>query len=98
MEEVLKECESYPAEDIFIAGGEEIYRQFLPFCDTAHITWMDYAYQADTYFPNLDEHPDWILAAASEEQTCFDLCYEFRMYCRKSKLKQRMKKKTENRT
>ena len=71
MEEVLKECESYPAEDIFIAGGEEIYRQFLPFCDTAHITWMDYAYQADTYFPNLDEHPDWILAAASEEQTCF---------------------------
>lgn len=98
VEEVLKECESYPAEDIFIAGGEEIYRQFLPFCDTAHITWMDYAYQADTYFPNLDEHPDWILAVASEEQTCFDLCYEFRMYCRKSKLKQQMKKKTENRT
>ena len=41
VEEVLKVCESYAAEDVFIAGGEEIYRRFLPFCDTAHITWID---------------------------------------------------------
>ena len=80
VEEVLKECESYPAEDIFIAGGEEIYRQFLPFCDTAHITWMDYAYQADTYFPNLDEDKEWQMITISEEQTCFDLEYYFTVY------------------
>lgn len=98
VEEALKECEKYPTEDIFIAGGEEIYRQFLPFCDTAHITWIDYAYQADTYFPNLDKDPAWILAASGEEQTCFDLCYEFRLYCRKEKMKQLLKKNTEHAT
>ena len=92
-EEALKECEQYPSEDIFIAGGQEIYQQFLPFCSIAHITWIDYAYQADTYFPDLDRDGAWQLTAASEEQTCFDLCYEFRLYCRKEKLKGWLKAK-----
>ena len=97
VEEAVKEAKKYEGE-LFVIGGESIYRAMLAYCDTAYVTKIDHAFDADTYFPNLDEHPDWILAAASEEQTCFDLCYEFRMYCRKSKLKQRMKKKTENRT
>ena len=41
----------YPTEDIFVAGGQEIYEQFLPLCDVAHITYIDYAYEADTHFP-----------------------------------------------
>lgn len=93
VEETLEECKKYPQEDIFIAGGQEIYRQFLPFCSTAHLTWIDYAYQADTYFPNLDQDSEWVLAAAGEEQTYFDLCYEFRMYCRRDKLKKLLKGK-----
>ena len=87
VEEALKACEGYADEDIFIAGGETIYRQFLPCCDIAHVTALDYAYQADTFFPNLDEDPDWVLAAEGDEQTCFDLCYTFRMYCRKNAVK-----------
>lgn len=87
VEEALKACEGCADEDIFIAGGEAVYRQFLPYCDIAHVTALDYAYQADTFFPNLDQDPDWILAAESDEQTCFDLCYTFRMYCRKNAVK-----------
>lgn len=87
LEEVLKECKKYPTEDVFIAGGEEIYRQFLPYCSIAHITYIDYAYQADTYFPNLEADPEWVLAAEGEEQTCFDLCYTFQMYCRKTEIR-----------
>lgn len=93
MEEALEECRKYPPEDIFIAGGQEIYRQFLPFCRIAHVTWIDYTYQADTYFPNLDNDPAWVLTASGEEQTYFDLCYEFRMYCRKDKLKELLERK-----
>ncbi|MCI8829747.1 MAG: dihydrofolate reductase [Lachnospiraceae bacterium] len=83
LEEALRELEKYPSEDIFVAGGQEIYQQFLPYCQTAHITWIDYTYDADTYFPNLDEDEEWELAAESEEQTYFNICYEFRMYKRK---------------
>ncbi len=83
LEEALRELEKYSSEDIFVAGGQEIYQQFLPYCQTAHITWIDYTYDADTYFPNLDQDEEWGLAAESEEQTYFNICYEFRMYKRK---------------
>ena len=91
VEEALKACAGYRDEDIFIAGGEAIYRQFLPYCDVAHVTALDYVYQADTFVPDLDKDPDWILAAESDEQTCFDLCYRFRMYCRKNAVKKALR-------
>jgi dihydrofolate reductase len=55
----------------------------IPYCDIAHITKIDYAYQADTYFPNLDELKDWVIAEESEEQTYYDLAYTFYKYARK---------------
>ena len=65
--------------------GESIYRQFLPYCDIAHITKIDYSYQADAYFPNLDENEEWEIVRDSEEQTYFDLEYVFLEYKRKQK-------------
>ena len=82
--ELLKELEKYAKEDIYIIGGESIYRQLLPYCDVAHVTKIDHAYEADAYFPNLDEMPEWELTADSEEQVYFDLTYHFLKYERKS--------------
>ena len=73
-----------PAADVFEIGGREIYGAFLPYCDRAYITYIDYAYQADTYLCNLDLDPDWMLESESDEQTYFNLCYTFRRYVRKS--------------
>lgn len=93
VQETLDFLKQFPDEDIFIIGGEEIYREFLPYCDTAHVTWIDYSYEADTYFPNLDQDPDWHLTEESDEQTYFNLCYEFRKYqvtvCRAGKNKRK---------
>ena len=81
MEEVLEELKNYPSEDIYIIGGASIYRQFLPYCKAAHVTKIDYAYEADTYFPNLDEKPEWSVEASSGEKTYYDLEFEFVKYC-----------------
>ncbi|MBQ4303616.1 MAG: dihydrofolate reductase [Lachnospiraceae bacterium] len=83
IEELLKELEKYDSEDIYIIGGESIYRQMLPWCDTAHVTMIDYAYQADAFFPDLDKDPEWEITADSEEQTYFDIPYTFVRYSRK---------------
>ena len=80
VEEALELVKNKNPRDVFVIGGESIYRQFLPYCQTAHVTWIDYRYDADTRFPNLDEEPGWRLAQESEEQTYFDLCYYFRRY------------------
>ena len=81
-EELLKLLEGSPLEDVYVIGGGEVYRLLLPYCDTVYVTKIDFAYQADTFFPNLDESPEWELAEESEEQTCFDIEFTFRTYRR----------------
>ena len=70
-------------DDVFVIGGEQIYRLFLPQCDECLVTRIDRVYDADAFFPDLDTGPDWELADESEEQTCFDVIYTFRTYRRK---------------
>lgn len=79
-DELWEELKKYDSEDIFVIGGESIYRQFLDECDKAYITKIEYAYTADAYFPNLDEKEEWKITAESEEHTCFDLEYFFLTY------------------
>lgn len=83
VEELLEELKQYDSKDVYIIGGESIYRQMMPYCDTAHVTKIDHAYEADTYFPNLDEDEEWQITATSDEQTYFDIAYEFVKYERK---------------
>ncbi len=83
MEELLEHLKQYDSSEIFIIGGESIYRQFLPYCDTAYVTRIDHAYDADTYFPNLDKLPEWTMTEVSEEQTSFDLEFVFTKYEKK---------------
>lgn len=83
LEELLEELKKYNSEDVYVIGGDSIYRQMLPYCDTAHVTKIDRAYEADTYFPNLDKDPEWEVTADSDEQVYFDLTYHFVKYERK---------------
>ena len=80
VEEVLEELKKYDEEESYIIGGESVYRQFLPYCKLAHVTKIHHAYEADTYFPNLDEMDDWEVTGVSDEQTYFNLEYEFVRY------------------
>ena len=82
-EELEEELKKYKSEDIYVIGGEKIYAQLLDQCDVAHVTKIDYAYDADAYFPNLDEKPEWVITGDSEEQTYFDLEFYFYRYEKK---------------
>ena len=81
-DELNEELRRYHSDDIYVIGGESVYRMMLEECDTAYITKIDYSYEADSYFPNLDEKDNWRLEAESEEQTYFDLEYCFLKYKR----------------
>ena len=80
LDELHKELEKYNSEDIYIIGGQKIYEQLVDECDVAHITKVDFEYDADEYFPNLDEKPEWQITGDSEEQTYFDLEFYFLRY------------------
>ncbi len=76
-EELMNELGKYDTEQIYIIGGESVYKMMLSYCDKIYVTKVDRAFQADTYFPNLDEMSEWKMTQESEEQTCFDLEFCF---------------------
>lgn len=87
-EELLEELKKYRDEEIYIIGGESVYRTMLPYCQVAHVTKIDHVYEADAYFPNLDESEEWEITADSDEQTYFDIAYSFIRYERKNRNEQ----------
>ena len=82
-EELFEELKKYNTDDVYVIGGESIYRMLLPYCDTVYVTKIDHAFQADTFFPNLDEMEEWEMTEEGEEQTCFDLEFAFTKYERR---------------
>ena len=76
---LLKE---YKDEEVYCIGGESVYRQLLDRCDEAFVTMIDFAYEADAYFPDLTKE-GWEMVGESEEQTYFDLCYTFTTWKKK---------------
>lgn len=83
IDEALAAVSEYDGDDVYVIGGESVYRQMLPLCNVAHITKIDYAYDADAHFPNLDGMDEWKITQTSDERTYFDLIYEFVKYERR---------------
>ena len=61
-----------------VIGGGSVYRQMLPMCDTAYITKVHCTPESDTFFRNLDEDPDWVLAqvlrSGEENGVAYEMC------------------------
>ena len=83
--ELLEELKKYPDDQIYGIGGGKVYEELLPYCNVAHVTKIDFAFEADTFFPNLDQMEEWEITATSDEQTYFDLEYSFVKYERVSR-------------
>ena len=79
VEEAVKEASKYDENDVFVIGGGSVYKAMLPYCNTAYVTYINQAYSADTFIPNLDKEVDWVLADESDENTYFDIEYFFRI-------------------
>ena len=71
------------AEKAMVIGGGSIYKLMLPYCDTAIITKVHCTTPCDTYFPNLDEAPDWVLTQVLQSGEENGIAYEMCVYTRK---------------
>ena len=71
------------AERAMVIGGGSVYRQMLPYCDTAYITKVHTTPESDTFFPNLDTDPDWTLAETLLSGEEDGISYEMLRYVRK---------------
>ena len=71
------------AERAMVIGGGSVYKQMLPYCDTAYITKVHATPVSDTFFPNLDTDPDWTLAEILLSGEENGIAYEMLRYIRK---------------
>lgn len=69
-------------KDSFVIGGESVYRALLPYCSIAHVTRVDAAFTADTWFPDLDADPDWHPVELSEDMEHNGLIFRYVTYHR----------------
>ena len=80
-EEALALAAKYPRT--LVIGGASVYRQFLPFVDTVHLTQIDRAPASDSFFENLDASPDWAASETGDWQEEDGVRYRFVTYVRK---------------
>lgn len=71
IEETLEICKN--DGQIFICGGESIYREFIEFADTIYLTKVHKEFDGDTYFPEIDGEK-WKLVSKENSR---DENYEF---------------------
>lgn len=71
------------AERAMVIGGGSVYRQMLPYCDTAYITKVHVTPVSDTFFLNLDADSDWTLAEKLRSGEEDGISYEMLRYVRK---------------
>lgn len=67
-------------DDCIVVGGASVYEQFLARCSVAHVTKILADGGGDSFFPDLDAHPDWQLVWQSESMQWRGLRYCFCKY------------------
>jgi len=84
VEETLKKLKKYDNDKIFIIGGADIYKQFLPYCNELYVTKVQNKQKADRFFPNIDIMKEWQLVEESEEKEYNNIKYVFSKYINKT--------------
>ena len=85
----VKECfiptfSTHDYINVFVIGGGSIYKELLPYCEKAYVTKVLNSYEnADTYFPNLDNIPEWEIECQSEIKEHNGVRYQFYTYRKK---------------
>ena len=79
-EELKTAMKNREDEDIFVIGGGEIYKELLPYCHGAYVTKVDAVGGAEVFFPNLDEHPDFVCVEEGEPMDDNGLTIRFTKY------------------
>lgn len=80
----LDELLAAAPENSAVIGGASVYTTLLPYCSTAHITKIHAEFPADTWFPDLDADPAWVIAEESAPLEQDGVTYHYVTYVRKT--------------
>ena len=70
------------AEEVFVIGGAELYRQALPIADRLYLTEIDQDFEGDASFPDI-EKSNWEEASRESQNSTSGIRYSFVRYRRR---------------
>lgn len=79
-DELSRVLAQYDSEDVFIIGGDSIYKKFYKDCAKCFVTKMYADLNADRFMVNLDENKDFKVISKSEMQEENGIKYQFLVY------------------
>ena len=77
------EAAALGGDDAIVIGGASVYMALLSRCDRVYVTKVDADPDADSFFPNLDDNPDWRIESESETFEENGLKFRYVDYVRK---------------
>lgn len=80
IESILTLSETKPSKEFVIIGGEEIYKQFLPYASKIYLTEIQALFtEADAFFPQYDKS-EWFVTDEDSQKGFFQLLNEKNEY------------------
>ena len=80
LDELFKELEKYPTDDVFVIGGAMFYRTMLDYTDFVYVTKVDADGGAEVFFENLDLRNGWVLDSVLGEAKEGEYSMKFTLY------------------
>lgn len=84
LQELADALAPYPPNDVYCIGGASVYALLLPYCAGAIVTRVRAVGNADTFFPNIDEMPNWVLEEEQPQQQDGEWSYTICTYRNKA--------------
>ena len=78
----LKGMEAKEKTEVFVIGGAQIYELLLPSVYHVYVTKINDTFEADSWFPNLDNDPNWEGYPTNEEMEHNGIEYQYYTYAR----------------
>ncbi len=66
LEQLKSALAPYNGDDVFVIGGATFYKTMLPYCEKIYLTKVDFDGEAEVFFENLDENPNFALESEGE--------------------------------
>ena len=60
-EELRELLKQHYSEQLWVCGGESVYKLLVPYCEKAYVTFSYTDLKADKVFPNLNRNENWIV-------------------------------------
>lgn len=87
LSELFEKIKLYKSEDVFVAGGESVYQQLIPYCEYGYITYIDKEFQADKHLMAIDKMKQWEKIWQSEPMDYKGTDFIFTKYKNRNALK-----------